>query len=77
MGKLIFIDIDGTIRWFDGRIPESAKSDIRKARKNGHEVCICSGRPLSLIEEEVMEIGFDGVVSCAGTYVTYHGNCIR
>ena len=77
MGKLIFIDIDGTIRWFDGRIPESAKSAIRKARKNGHEVCICSGRPLSLIEEEVMEIGFDGVVSCAGTYVTYHGNCIR
>lgn len=77
MGKLIFLDIDGTIRWFDGSVPESTILAIKEARKRGHEICICSGRPYSLIEKNIMDIGFDGVVSCAGTYVLYRGACVR
>ena len=75
--KIIFLDIDGTIRWFDGRVPESAVYAVREARKRGHEVCICSGRPLSLIEKNIMDIGFDGVISCTGTYVLYRDVCVR
>lgn len=75
--KIVFLDIDGTIRWFDGRVPDSTVYAIREARKNGHEICICSGRPFSLIEKNIMEIGFDGVVSCAGTYVLYKDQCVR
>lgn len=65
MGKIIFLDIDGTIRWYDGSVPESTIFAIKAARKRGHEICICSGRPYSLIEKNIMDIGFDGVVSCA------------
>lgn len=77
MGKIIFLDIDGTIRWYDGSVPESTIFAIKAARKRGHEICICSGRPYSLIEKNIMDIGFDGVVSCAGTYVLYRGECVR
>lgn len=77
MGKIIFLDIDGTIRWFDGSVPESTVFAIKEARRNGHEVCICSGRPYSLIEKNIMDIGFDGVISCAGTYVIYRDQCTR
>ena len=77
MGKIIFLDIDGTIRWFDGSVPDSTVYAIQEARRRGHEVCVCSGRPLSLIEKNILDIGFDGIVSCAGTYVMYRGQCVR
>ncbi|MCI6005823.1 MAG: Cof-type HAD-IIB family hydrolase [Blautia sp.] len=77
MGKIIFLDIDGTIRWFDGSVPDSTIYAIREARKRGHEVCVCSGRPLSLIEKSILDIGFDGIVSCTGTYVVYRGKCVQ
>lgn len=77
MGKIIFLDIDGTIRWFDGSVPDSTIYAIREARKRGHEICVCSGRPLSLIEKNILDIGFDGIVSCAGTYVVYRGKCVQ
>ena len=77
MGKIIFLDIDGTIRWFDGSVPDSTVYAIQEARRRGHEVCVCSGRPLSLIEKNILDIGFDGIVSCAGTYGMYRGQCVR
>lgn len=77
MSKIIFLDIDGTIRDFDGFLPDSAAAAIREARRRGNKVCICSGRPLGQIDKRVMDIGFDGVISCAGSYVLYQGECVR
>jgi len=76
MGKIIFLDIDGTIRDFDGYVPDSAVEVIRQARKNGHQVCISTGRPYCQIEERIKEIGFDGIISGSGSYVEYEGNCL-
>lgn len=77
MKKIIFIDIDGTIRDFDGYIPASAKEAIQTARSNGHKVCICTGRPYCHIEPRVLEIGFDGVIAGSGSYALYEGSCVR
>ena len=44
MGKIIFIDVDGTLVNYEGIIPESAVAAIRKARANGHRVYISTGR---------------------------------
>ena len=44
MGKVIFLDIDGTIRDFDGTVQESAVEAIRKASRKGHELCLNTGR---------------------------------
>ena len=77
MSKIVFLDIDGTIRDFDGSIPDSAARAIARARACGHEVLISSGRPECEIEPRVMALGFDGVISASGSYVSYHGRCIR
>ena len=38
MGKIIFIDVDGTLVDYEGRLPESAAEAIRRARGKGHRV---------------------------------------
>ena len=38
MGKIIFLDVDGTLVDYDGHTPESAVRAVRKARENGHRV---------------------------------------
>lgn len=77
MRKIIFLDIDGTIRDFDGHVPASAIQAIQEARENGHEVCISTGRPYCQIEQSILDIGFDGVISGSGSYVEYKGQCVR
>lgn len=77
MKKIVFLDIDGTIRDFDGHVPASAIEAIKEARKNGHEVCISTGRPYCQIEDSILEIGFDGVISGSGSYVEYKGECVH
>ena len=77
MGKIVFLDIDGTIRGFNGHVPDSAVRAIKLAREGGHEVFISSGRPICQIEPKIIDIGFDGIISGSGSYVTYHGKCVR
>ena len=73
----VLTDIDGTIRRFDGIIPDSTRETIRRLREAGHRVLICSGRPEPEIEQNIMELGFDGVVSAGGARVTLDGKCIE
>ncbi len=76
MGKVIFLDVDGTIRNFDGTILPSTVEAIRKARKNGHEVILNTGRLYCRIEKRIRDIGFDGVIASSGGYIEYHGERI-
>lgn len=46
MSKIIFLDVDGTLVDYEGRIPQSAVDAIRQARGNGHRVYICTGRSI-------------------------------
>lgn len=76
MRKIIFLDIDGTIRDIDGTIPESAVKAIHEAQKNGHKVCLSTGRPYPRIEKIVLDIGFDGIIASSGSYAEYEGKCV-
>ena len=42
--KVVFLDMDGTLILRDGTMPESAQEALRRARANGHEMVICTGR---------------------------------
>ena len=44
MGKIIFLDVDGTLVDYENHLPDSALTAIRAARKNGHCVYLCTGR---------------------------------
>jgi Cof subfamily protein (haloacid dehalogenase superfamily) len=70
--KILFFDIDGTIlshRTYT--ISESTKKAIQKAQANGHLAFINTGRVISAIPKDILEIGFDGFVCGCGTYISY------
>ena len=67
--KVIFLDIDGTLAIPGETVPvPSALDVIRKARKKGHYVFLCTGRSYCLMSH-FMEFGFDGAVASAGGYI--------
>lgn len=76
MAKVIFLDVDGTLCDYDGVIPESAKQAIRKARKNGHRVYICTGRSRAEVYQDIWDIGLDGMIGGNGSYVEDNGKTV-
>ena len=76
MGKIIFLDVDGTLVDYHNRIPDSAVEAIRKARENGHLVYVCTGRSRAEMQPELWEIGLDGMIGGNGSYVEHHGQVI-
>lgn len=74
--KLIFLDIDGTLTDFFGRIPTSARKALELAKKAGHQLVLCTGRTKSEIPKELLQMDFDGIIGAAGAYVEYHGKVV-
>ena len=76
MGKIIFLDVDGTLVDYKGRIPESAAAAVRLARQRGHKVYICTGRSRAEVYPEIWDIGLGGMIGGNGNYVEDHGQVI-
>ena len=75
--KILFFDIDGTIlshRTYT--ISESTKNAIKRAQANGHLAFINTGRVISAIPLEILELDFDGFVCGCGTYISYHDHIL-
>lgn len=75
-GKLVFFDIDGTIYDYVNGIPESTRDAVHMLRKNGHHPVLCTGRTRVMIFDEILELGFDGIVAGGGTYVEWEGKVL-
>ena len=69
MGKIIFIDVDGTLVDYEGNLPDSAVKAIRQARANGHRVYMCTGRSKAEVYPPLWDIGLDGIIGGNGCYV--------
>lgn len=68
--KLIFVDIDGTLTVpGSNEPPESALKAIKGAQAKGHKVFLCSGRNPGMLAP-LLKYDFDGVIACAGGYIT-------
>jgi len=76
MGKLIFLDIDGTLTQMLAPPTPRVIRAIREARANGHQVFLCTGRNPPIITEDILDIGFDGVVASAGCHVEVNGQVL-
>ena len=68
--KLIFLDIDGTLTTpGSNEPPQSALKAISAAQAKGHKVFLCSGRNPGMLSP-LLKYNFDGVIACAGGYIT-------
>lgn len=75
--KYIFLDVDGTLVDFNGRLPFSAETALRAAQQNGHRLILCTGRQKSQIYPWLLQkIPFDGVISSSGANVEYNEKCV-
>ena len=76
--KALFFDIDGTL-WRRGNpVPNDAILAIEKARAAGHLAFINTGRSKGhLLDESLLSINWDGVVSGCGTLVEVRGKTIH
>lgn len=74
--KIVFIDVDGTLVNDDGIVPKSAEIAIKKARSNGHYIFLCTGRSKAELFDNIMNIGFDGIIGAAGGYIEFRNKVI-
>ena len=74
--KYVFFDIDGTIRGKSREITKRNKEAICKLRENGHKAFLCTGRAPVSITQDILDVGFDGVVSAAGSFIQIDGEYI-
>lgn len=66
----LFFDIDGTlITEGSMRLLEGTKKALQDAKKAGHRIFINTGRTRSALPEDVLEIGFDGLLCGCGTFI--------
>lgn len=59
MYKLIAIDLDGTLLNSYGEVSSDTKEALLKAKNQGTEVVLASGRPISSTESLALELGVD------------------
>ncbi len=74
--KLIFLDIDGTLISAMSAPSALTVKAVREARKRGHRVFLCTGRNMPIIGKDILDIGFDGVISSAGGHVEVGGKVL-
>lgn len=74
--RAIFLDIDGTYA-DHGLAPEAHVDAVRTARKLGHLVFVCTGRPLAMVPDHILAAGFDGTITGAGARVELGGKVLK
>ena len=73
--RCVFIDFDGTFA-HRGVAPRAHADAVHQARENGHVILLCTGRPRSIVSDEVAAL-FDGVVASAGGWIDVGGRLLR
>lgn len=77
MRKIVFLDVDGTLIDYQGKLPQSAKVAIEEARKNGHLVYICTGCSKAEIEVKHWDFELDGMIGGNGCYIESQGKVVE
>ena len=79
MKKAIFLDIDGTLIDCMGGIKDitpNVKNAIKKVQEKGDYVFISTGRPFALLDEKILNFGFDGFILSNGAQVIINNETI-
>jgi HAD-superfamily hydrolase, subfamily IIB len=68
--KAVFFDADGTLCDVVKGITSKTIEAVNLLQSNGHMAFLCTARPRSFITPELERIGFDGMITSCGAYVT-------
>lgn len=75
--KILFFDIDGTLITKDTfQVPESTKVALDCAKEKGHLLYVNTGRPISIVNKTIKNLGFHGYVCGCGTYIQSQGEVL-
>ena len=76
----IFFDVDGTLvdSYHDIRsITPAVRAELARVQALGHKIYLSSGRPRLLINDELLDVGWDGLVLVNGGYVEMDGESVH
>lgn len=77
MVKMALFDIDGTL-WDEREgLPESAAKAVMELKRQGILVCICTGRSVGTIYDEVMALQPEGLIAGGGCYIALGGKVLK
>lgn len=69
--KIIFLDIDGTLRNSNGVVDKETKEQIKRIKDQGYIVVLCTGRSCKYAKKVALEVGTsDYLISSNGAEVT-------
>lgn len=71
MVKIIYLDIDGTLRDEMTGITPKTRTALWQCQTTGIQVVACTGRSPACVQEDVLMLGLDGVISGGGCYIRY------
>lgn len=77
MGKLLLLDIDGTLLNSNKELPESAYEALQSARANGHDLAIATGRAPFMITNLLEKLQIDTFITFNGQYIVYQDEVIH
>lgn len=77
MGKLLLLDIDGTLLNSKKELPDSALDALQQARDNGHELAIATGRAPFMFTELREKLGIQTFISFNGQYIVRENEVIH
>ena len=77
MIRIIYLDIDGTLRDEEKGVPKSAVQALLKCRESGIQIVVCTGRNPGSIQDDVWALNPDGVISGGGCYISFQGKRLR
>lgn len=70
MYKLIVLDIDGTLRDEKYGIPISTKQALKMCNQKGYLICICTGRNIASIQDDVLQLPIHYWITGGGHFIT-------
>lgn len=76
MGKIIFLDVDGTLVDYENHLPEQQFLRCEKQEKTDTECISAPEEVKAEVYENIWEIGLDGMIGGNGSYVEDHGHVV-
>lgn len=75
--KIIYFDIDGTLRDENLGISEKTKYMINECKRQGIKTIICTGRNPGSIQQDVLDLNMDGAIYSGGCYIKFQDKVIK